>query len=458
MKRILVVAAAVVMVAAGCGRDGGGEATGPVDPGPTSSSPDDAAADACEGVELEATEIGVTAEEIRIQVTADVGSPLAPGLFQASMDAVEGFAEWVNDNGGIACRDLVVETYDSRLDPAEAKNAQITACANALAMVGGNTLFNPDTVTLDSCADQSGQPTGLPNLAAIANDAAEQCAATTWNISGVNEPCGSPTSGVRTFQVQTAPFEWLNEQHGGTLEGYYLVPQDLPSLIRSGTYLLEAQRAGSIDILGGIKVSGRATQPDFTSVAQRIKESGANYVYNGSEVPAMVMMRKEAEAQGVTGVDVWACISICYSEKFASEGDLVDGTYTILTTLPIEESDDNETLGAYVDHVAEPDGFAANSWMAGVLFKQAIDQIVAEEGPNAITRATLLDAAMSIDDFTADGMMGPKGPKGPQECFVVLQLNGGVFERQYPTEEGTLQCEPIGEVSLDPAVAAEELS
>ena len=454
MKRILVVVAAVAMVAGACGRDDGGEAQGPAGTGSTTTPP---VADACEGVELEATEIGVTEEEIRVQVTADVGSPLAPGLFQASMDAVEGFADWVNDNGGIACRELVVETFDSRLDPAEGKNAQITACANSLAMVGGNSLFNPDVVTLDGCPDQAGQPTGLPNLAAIANDAAEQCAATTWVISGVNEPCGSPETGVRTFQVQTAPYEWLNEQHGGTLRGYYLVPQDLPSLIRSGTYLLEAQREGSIDILAGIKVSGRATQPDFTSVAQQIEEAGANYVYNGSEVPAMVMMRKEAAAQGVTGVDVWACISICYSDKFASEGDLVDGTYTIITTLPIEEADTNATLQAYVDHVPEPDGFAANSWMAGVLFKQAIDQLVAEQGPNAITRAALLDVVMGIDDFAADGMTGPKGPKGPQECFVVLQLADGVFERRYPEEEGTLQCEPIGEVTLDPAVAAEEL-
>lgn len=452
MKRMLGVLAALAMVAAACARsdDDGAEAPAPTD---TATTP---AAEACEGVELEATEIGVTADEIRIQVTADVGSPLVPGLFQASMDAVEGFAEWVNDNGGLACRELVVETYDSRLDPAEAKNGQITACNNSLAMVGGNSLFNPDVVTLDSCVDQAGQPTGLPNIASIANDAAEQCAATTWVIAGVPEPCGSPQTGPRTFRVQTAPYQWLNEQYDNSLTGYYLVPEDLPSLIRSGTYLLEAQRAGTIDILAGIKVSGRATQPDFTPVAQIIKQSGANYVYVGSEVEANVMMRKEAQAQGLD-VEVWGCVSICYSEEFASEGDLVDGTYIVLTSLPLEEADTNETLAAYVDYVDEPDGFATSSWMASVLFAQAVEQIVAEDGPNGITRAALLETIMSIDDFDADGMTGPKGPKDVPECFVVVQLNDGVFERQYPEEAGTLQCEPIGEVTLDPAVEAEAL-
>ena len=67
-----------------------------------------AANKACEGVTLEATDTGVTADTITIQVTADTGSPLAPGLFQGNVDALKGFEKYINDNGGIGCRQLKV--------------------------------------------------------------------------------------------------------------------------------------------------------------------------------------------------------------------------------------------------------------------------------------------------------------------------------------------------------------
>lgn len=37
--------------------------------------------------------VGVTAKEITIEVMADTGSPLAPGIFQGDVDAVVGFAK-----------------------------------------------------------------------------------------------------------------------------------------------------------------------------------------------------------------------------------------------------------------------------------------------------------------------------------------------------------------------------
>jgi hypothetical protein len=144
--RVLAVLLALGLVAAACGRDGdSATTTEPGSPDTTEATTDEA----CDGVELEATDTGVTADTITIQVMADTGSPLAPGLFQGNVDALEAFETFINDNGGIACRELVVETWDSKLTPEETKNGQINACANALAMVGGNSLFNPDVSTMN---------------------------------------------------------------------------------------------------------------------------------------------------------------------------------------------------------------------------------------------------------------------------------------------------------------------
>ena len=86
----------------------------------------------------------MSASEITVTVMADVGSPLAPGLFQGNIDGVKAFADWINANGGIGCRQLVVNTWDSKLDPTESKNGLIDSCTNSLSLVGGNSLFNPD--------------------------------------------------------------------------------------------------------------------------------------------------------------------------------------------------------------------------------------------------------------------------------------------------------------------------
>ena len=89
----------------------------------------------------QATEIGVTAKEIRIAVLADVDTPVAPGLFRGSQDAVEGFAKYINKAGGLAGRKVVVDFIDTKLSPDEARNAVIKACSEDFAMVGTAALF-----------------------------------------------------------------------------------------------------------------------------------------------------------------------------------------------------------------------------------------------------------------------------------------------------------------------------
>src|SRR3981189_3196709 len=49
-----------------------------------------------------ASEIGVTADTIRIAVIADVDNAARPGLFQGSVNGVQAAAKFINANGGVA--------------------------------------------------------------------------------------------------------------------------------------------------------------------------------------------------------------------------------------------------------------------------------------------------------------------------------------------------------------------
>ena len=212
----------------------------------------------CEGVQLEATDTGVTASEITIQVMADTGSALAPGLFQGNVDAVKGFEKYINDNGGIGCRKLKVETWDSKLTPDEGKNGQINACQTALAMVGDNALFNPDVSEMDTCADSKGAATGVPNITALANDINEQCAVNTYSIAGTADTCppgGGVPSGTRPFTLAEGYVEYAKTVEPN-LVGLFMVPGDLPTTVQSATYNIAAQAKQGVEWVDTPKVSG----------------------------------------------------------------------------------------------------------------------------------------------------------------------------------------------------------
>src|SRR5207247_11278356 len=74
-----------------------------------------------------ASDIGITPTEIKIAVVADVDTPLAPGLFQGIVDGFNGFAKYINANGGLAGRKVVGDFHESKLNGPESRNAMITA-------------------------------------------------------------------------------------------------------------------------------------------------------------------------------------------------------------------------------------------------------------------------------------------------------------------------------------------
>jgi hypothetical protein len=451
MKRTRLALVAIVialgLLAPACGRSSS-----------DSESTTSSAATKCDNVTLESTEIGVTPEAITVETMADVGSALAPGLFQGNIDAMKGFAKWVNANGGLACRQLVVSEWDSKLSPDEAHNGIINACAKAVAMVGGNALFNPDTSVLSNCVDKAGQSVGLPDIAAAATDVNEQCNPNAVVIQAVAETCpitvGQPRP-LQAFVGQIAYYKTLQPD----LKGIFLVPGDLPTTVQVSTYQIAAQGKAGVTFTDALKVSGRDEQSAYTARVQALKSGSGNFVYDGSNDVAMIKMMKETKAQGYDGVKVWACSIACYTTAFAAGGASVEGTYLWVQFIPFEEADTNENLKAYLENVSDPVSFGANAWQAGLLFKQVIDQIVAKDGPNAITRSKILETLKATKTFDAGGWLGEKPLKGTSNCFVMLQVKNGKFERVFPRERGTMDCRPenLMTVTLDPAAEAAKI-
>ena len=427
---------ALSLLATACGRSGSDNAS-------SSTIAGSAASAKCKDAKLEASEIGVSADTITLQVMADVGSPLAPGLFQGNVDAVKAFAQWANDNGGIGCRQVKVLEWDSKMDPTEAKNGLINGCQNALALIGDNALFNPDTATLSNCADKAGQPVGLPNFVGLANDANESCQPTTGNVQSISELCTGTLTGVRDLQTQGGIYRWFAKNLAPDNE-FFLVPGDLPTTVQSATYIMAAQKAAGINVVGSIKVSSRAEQTVYTQYFQAAKSSGANTIFNGSNSGVMLKAQKEAKAQGVLGDYKWAGSLSIYDKTYtAGDPSVTNGTYAGLSQLPWDEADKSPGLAAYLKYVGgveKADALGANGFMAGIAFKETVDAIVAAKGPNAITRAAVIEGLKTEkSDFM--GWVGqPKGGKDILPCYMIVQIQDGKWKRVYPTAVGQLDC------------------
>jgi hypothetical protein len=101
-------------------------------------------------------EVGVSATEIHIAVIADVDNAPAPGLFKGAVDGVKAGAAFLNSKeggGGLAGRKVVVDFYDSKLNPNEARNGTIQGCGNDLALVGTSALFLTQVDDIVNCVD-----------------------------------------------------------------------------------------------------------------------------------------------------------------------------------------------------------------------------------------------------------------------------------------------------------------
>jgi hypothetical protein len=451
---------AASVVGGACSRSS--KATGAVAPTTVAPTAATAAANPC-SVPLQATDVGITPSDITIEVMADVGSPLFPGLFKGAVDAVNAFAARVNAHGGLACRQLKVRTWDSKLDATESKNGQIDACQNAFAMVGTSAGFNLDFSTLATCADAAGKPTGLPDVSGFSGEDS-QCGVPVFTVIPIAQACPVPP-GDNTYSELVGDVKW-ELAHNPGLHGLFLIAGGYPALTNALVPLFTAYQQAGVVWDGIPKVSNGDTQTDYIPRVQIARTKASSFVYNGGADTSMIFMRKEAAAQGETSVKVWACPYGCYTPRFIAQGGAaVDGTYVTLDYLPFEEARYNADEMAYVNGVggaSNADTFGVFSWAAADAFQDAVNTVVTRDGPNGLTRAKLIGALRGLTHVDAHGWVGAKslaGPPSTTPCFVLMQVQNGKFVRVYPATPGTMDCNPsnLATVTVDAAAVAATL-
>ncbi len=412
----------------------------------------------CNSVDLESTEIGISSTKIKVLVSADVGSPLAPGLFQGNFDGTNAWADYINDNGGLECRKIYFIENDSKLNPQETTNGFLRACEDALAMVGSSSLFVPDIEPLNTCKDKEGDPTGIPDFAERANEQRHGCSVNVFHMSGNINACPPKPGKAQLYAANIGMMQWLHKNiapqtDDKALHGVWAIPGDLPGTRISGIPSLRIyHRQIGIKNDGEFFVSGRWTQAQYGALLSEMKSKKSNFGRTGSSDNSLLKWRSEANSQGGFEDVIWACPLSCYTKNFKeTDTKITEGTYLWMSLLPYEERDTNTELDLFLTSVGDdfPPIWAAGAWAAGRLFEQVINAVVDEYGVNGITRARILAEAKKVQSFNANDWWGAisfekKANSQPNisECFVILQVKSGEFVRVHPEERGTLDCSP----------------
>jgi hypothetical protein len=409
-----------------------------------------------------ATDVGITDKEIRVAVIADVDTPLAPNLFRAVVDGMQGWAKYTNSKaggGGLAGRKVVIDFLDSKLNPTETKNAQITACKNDVAAVGTSAVFLTSVDEMRNCKDSTGATTGLPDIPFVATALVQQCSDQSFGIAPPQVLCDTATQHPQTFQADVARGYYYLDKFGEDLHGVYVFGSDSKSA-RDASF---ASLGGLRDIGGvnqGIKSdadfdrTGAATQSEYTEIVQKMKSSGSNYGQAAGPYTQMVALRKEAALQGLTGVKVWDCGVQCYDEKFIDAGGAdVEGQYADTLFLPFYSKADqkaNPMLASVVKYVGADKlaGYGMYAWAAGLAFRDAVNAQVEAGGVNSVTRKTIFEQLNKINEFDADGIIAPidLAGRGASGCSVLNQLKNGAYVRVEPKKPGTFACPKNGRI------------
>ncbi|MGD0698278.1 MAG: ABC transporter substrate-binding protein [Trebonia sp.] len=460
----MAVLVAAILLAAGCSSSSSSSGSSPAATSATSAassatSSATQAASAPAGAAAKADDIGITATTIKVGIIADINNPLVPGLFQKSVNAVNAWATGLNASGGLAGRKVVVDFCDGRLDPNATANCVIKACQNDFALVGTSANALEDLSDLDGCKNAAGKPVGLANLAAFAFPP-ESCDPDTYLADGIGTYCATAKQAKPTSEAPVGDALYLTSQNKG-LHGIWLYDTDDPTfkLTQTPTFQAESDLGIKKDGQGFYGVSGAAPQSALTPYIQVIKASNSTFVYDDVTTSSMVLLRREAQLQGVNSVKVWECNSGCYQPQFYQQGGAtVNGTYAMLLELPYTiDYTANPALDKLVTElggVNNLDNNSLGSFIDALLFQDAVQKVVASGA--TLTRQSLLNA-LNHDEtsFTADGIIGPTNvsARDTSDCEVIVQLQNGVWKRVDPVKPGTFDCNPANNTKISMAVS-----
>ncbi|MFM7069087.1 MAG: ABC transporter substrate-binding protein [Actinomycetes bacterium] len=365
---------------------------------------------------------GVTAKEISYDVIGTkTGNPLGICILDCYTAGIKAYFAYRNDQGGIFGRKLVVaNVIDDELGQNQQKSLDVISDTGVFGLFSA-TLLPSGWGDLDAA--------GVPTY--------------TWGIhaaDSANRPANFPSLVVRCPDCPRPTVPYVAAQSGATKAaslGYGVSENSKVCAATFAKSFTKYQKESGValaytnaDLQYGLP---NGIGPEVSAM----KAKGVNFIATCIDLNGMKTLAQELKRQGMEDVVLYHPNS--YDQTFVSKsGDLFEGDAVVVGFRPLEASAEGSSLDEFKAWMKKqgvaPTELAMTGWINASL---AFDGLLAA-GPE-FTRASVVSATNSIDQWTADGLLEPVDwtkahtpytaatPRPDPECVALVRVKSGKF-------------------------------
>jgi ABC-type branched-subunit amino acid transport system substrate-binding protein len=379
------------------------------------------------------TEVGLTADEIRLGTVTDKGSAERPGLTQEMYDAAVAFAAWCNEHGGIGGRTVVVDDLDAKLFEYGQRIGE--ACQQDFALVGGGGVF-------DSQDNGARVACGLINIPGYA--VTPQARVADLQVQPIPNP---------VYSFASAGYRWLQEAHPEADKfGILWVNLDGPSTIHQ--QVVEMAEAMGFEVVFDEQYKPLG-ETGWRSFVQRMRDAGVTAFEMIGEPENMVALQQAMQTEGWYPTYTHLQPNFL-DERYATEGaaSVSEATYMRSAFPTFDMADEVPAMADYLELMERhnPEGKVAllgmQSLSAYLLFATAANACGAD-----LTRECVIEQAAAQEGWTAGGLHSPQTPGNAvaTECSLAVQVTPDGFrydEQLTQPNDSIYNCDPANVIEL----------
>jgi ABC-type branched-subunit amino acid transport system substrate-binding protein len=374
-----------------------------------------------------ATDVGATADELRLGTVVTLTGPV-PGLFRGALVGMQAWAAYQNSLGGLYGRNIRILAGDDSLDSGKNRAAHLQLKDKVFAFVGSF-----------SVNDDGG--------------------------AGVMKDCRCPDVGgslskarfnlPNHFTPQPQPNGW----RGGP-PSYYAKKYGnavikklafLVSGVEAAREIARHQRA-VYEAAGFEVVYTREVAPNetnYTGDVVQMQRAGVQALAWQGQSADMGRLAAAMQQQGFKpALPNWG--NDAYNENFikvageGAEGAIIDQVFALFKG---EDAGRIPEVGLFnqwmkrVDPNQTVDLFSMYGWLSGRLFAEAMEKA----GPQA-KRTKLIETLSAMGTWNGHGLVAPVviGRKKPSDCFFIFKIVKGRYQRIFPEDKRNFACDVAG--------------
>jgi len=368
-----------------------------------------------------ASTTGVTKSSITVGNISIISGPV-PGLFEGAPIGVKAYFNYINAQGGVNGRKLLVDSKDDAFSGQQNRTETQEVLASDFGLVGSFSLFDSygckllaaDTAVPDASVTLDPTTNALPNVFSAQPLAV---GASLGPIQYYKKHYPKDTTvGAIVSNVASSVAQWNGQQAALEHEGYKIAyVRDIGPTETDFTTDVITMRNDHVNAVD-------LTALDWQVGAEFVQDAAAQnwhpgLIFSGGPIYADQFIAHAGGPAATNGIQIGQAQALYLGQ----DAKTVPAVNQFLT---------------YVKKVSpswQPDLFTLYGWTSAALFVQALKAA----GANP-TRGSVLAQLQKITSFNAAGLLAPSNPakKIPANCYVMMQITGGKYVRTQPKSTG----------------------